>query len=75
MNTETFKKLEYIISGYGITQEDLNSLIDLIDENAQQAKNLQQTAVIKSVCDHNWKWYPDKPEVDKCQKCGEIRYV
>ena len=29
--------------------------------------------VIKSVCEHKWNWYPDRPNIEKCQKCGETR--
>jgi len=26
-----------------------------------------------AVCDHLWRWYPDRPDDEKCQRCGLVR--
>jgi len=53
MDTITAQKLEYILSGYKLTMEDRDAIIDLMDEYAGVAsKNCIKPDVIKSVCEH-----------------------
>lgn len=38
------------------------------------SKNFIKPAVISSLpCDHLWRWYPDRPDDEKCQRCGNVR--
>ena len=65
------ESLRYDIEN-GVVTDVISISVRLI-QIKDQALQLQQTGVIKSVCDHEWKRieYGHDKEYFKCKKCGK----
>jgi len=74
MDTITAQKLEYILSGYRVTMEDRDAIIDLMDEYAGTVanKNIVLPAVMRSVC-CNSELINFNKDYDQCFVCEKIQ--
>ena len=69
MDNITSRKIEYILSGYQVSSEDFNEILDLMDaykEQETKAENLPISGVRLSL--------PDNQEIEKESECLIAKY-
>ena len=73
--TEKILKILDNVRYWETCPDDYKDTIEQFLANNSQSIQLMQTAVVKSVCYHNFKrcTHPAVRNFDKCTKCGKIR--